>query len=143
MFNFLRKATLADEGEKIIPVVLLVIDGLGIAPPSEGNAISLAKTPTLDKLYATYPHTELIASGEPVGLPATEVWNSEVGHLTLGAGRVVYQYLKRINAAIENSSFFGNKAFLQAAAHVKQHGSKLHLMGLVSSGKVHSSADHL
>jgi len=143
IFSFLKKVKPADQGEKIVPVVLLVIDGLGIAPPSEGNAISLAKTPTLDKLYATYPHTELIASGEPVGLPATEVGNSEVGHLTLGAGRVIYQYLKRINAAIENSSFFGNKAFLQAAAHVKQHGSKLHLMGLVSSGKVHSSADHL
>jgi len=127
----------------IRPVVLLVLDGFGLAPASAGNAITQAKTPNIDRLYSLYPHGELIASGESVGLPANEVGNSEVGHLTMGAGRVIFQRLKRINAAIEDNSFFENRAFLHAASHLAKFNSKLHLMGLVSSGNVHSSLNHL
>lgn len=127
----------------IKPVVLVVLDGFGIAPPSEGNAISLAKTPNIDSYKKNYPHTELIASGESVGLPANEVGNTEVGHLTLGAGRTMYQELKRIDMSIERGFFYDNKAFLKAAAHVNNNRSKLHLLGLIGSGHVHSSIEHL
>lgn len=127
----------------IKPVVLVIMDGFGIAPPSEGNATSKAKTPNYNNLLANYPHTELIASGEVVGLPANEVGNTEVGHLTLGAGRTIYQDLKKINIAIEKGSFFDNKAFLAAVAHVKKFSSKLHILGMVSSGNVHSCLEHL
>jgi 2,3-bisphosphoglycerate-independent phosphoglycerate mutase len=124
-------------------VVLVSLDGWGLAPPSTGNAISQAKTPTMDYLYNNYPHGELIASGESVGLPATEVGNSEVGHLTMGVGRVIYQSLKRINISIENGSFYENEAFDEAVKHVHQNKSKLHLIGLIGSGNVHSSTEHL
>jgi len=127
----------------IKPVVLVIMDGFGIAPPSEGNAIARAKTPNYNSFLENFPHTELIASGESVGLPANEVGNTEVGHLTIGAGRVIYQDLKRVNLAIENGTFFDNKAFLGAALHVKKFNSKLHILGLVSSGNVHSSLEHL
>ncbi|MHA2426596.1 MAG: 2,3-bisphosphoglycerate-independent phosphoglycerate mutase [Candidatus Hermodarchaeia archaeon] len=128
---------------KIKPVVLLVLDGFGMAPASEGNAVSRARTPNYDTYLRTYPHGALIASGESVGLPANEVGNTEVGHLALGAGRVIFQDLKRINVAIEKGSFFDNRAFLSAAAHVERNKSKMHLLGLVGSGCVHSSVDHL
>src|SRR3972149_3438922 len=124
------------------PMVLLVLDGYGIAPSSAGNAITQAKTPYIDSLMNSYPHTELIASGESVGLPANEVGNTEVGHLTLGAGRVIYQDLKRISMAIEDGTFFDNKAFLHALAHCRKYNSKMHLMGLVGTGNVHSSLEH-
>lgn len=127
----------------IKPVVLVILDGYGIAPPSSGNAISLAKKPNLDKYFASYPHTELIASGESVGLPTNEVGNTEVGHLTLGAGRTILQDLKRINFAIEKGTFYDNKALVALAAHVKAHNSNLHILGLVGSGNVHSSLEHL
>ncbi|KKQ51413.1 phosphoglycerate mutase (2,3-diphosphoglycerate-independent) [Candidatus Woesebacteria bacterium RIFCSPHIGHO2_01_FULL_39_17] len=127
----------------IKPTILLILDGFGLAPASEGNAITLAKTPNYDRLLEKFPHAELIASGESVGLPANEVGNTEVGHLTLGAGRVILQDLKRINLAIEKGTFFDNKAFLGATAHIKRFNSKLHIMGLVSSGNVHSSLAHL
>lgn len=127
----------------IKPLVLLVIDGFGVAPASSGNAISLAKTPTFDRLFATYPHGELIAAGESVGLPANEAGNSEVGHLTIGAGRVVYQSLPRIDHEIKEETFFRNQAFVSALAHARKHNSVLHLLGLVSSGTVHSSMKHL
>jgi len=127
---------------KIKPWVLLVLDGWGIAPASEGNAITLAKTPFINSLIANYPHGQLIASGESVGLPANEVGNTEVGHLTLGAGRVIYQDLKRINIDIEEGAFFENRAFLAAINHTKRYNSKLHIMGLVGTGNVHSSIDH-
>ncbi|OGM24060.1 phosphoglycerate mutase (2,3-diphosphoglycerate-independent) [Candidatus Woesebacteria bacterium RIFCSPHIGHO2_01_FULL_39_32] len=140
MFNL---PFLGKKKNTIKPTVLVVLDGFGIAPPSAGNAITLAKTPNWERLIKNYPHGELIASGESVGLPANEVGNTEVGHLTLGAGRVILQDLKRINVAIEKGSFFENKAFLSAAAHVKQNNSKLHIMGLASSGNVHSSLGHL
>lgn len=127
----------------IKPVVLLILDGFGLAPPSQGNAITLAKTPNYDEYLKNYPHSELIASGESVGLPANEVGNTEVGHLTLGAGRVILQDLKRIDLAIEKGSFYDNKALLALASHVKENNSKLHVLGLASSGKVHSSINHL
>lgn len=127
----------------ISPVVLVSLDGWGLAPPSSGNAISLANTPNMDFFYANYPHGELIASGESVGLPTTEVGNSEVGHLTMGVGRVIYQNLKRINLAIENGSFYENSAFEKAAQHAHRNKSAIHLMGLVGSGNVHSNTEHL
>ena len=129
-------------GNKIKPLVLLVLDGWGIAPPSEGNAITQAKTPNINSLLTNYPNGQLIASGESVGLPANEVGNTEVGHLTLGAGRVIYQDLKRINIEIEEGAFFENKAFLAAINHRKRFNSKLHVMGLVGTGNVHSSIEH-
>ena len=128
---------------KIKPVVLLVLDGFGIAPPSSGNAISQAKTPNLARIYQEFPHSQLIASGESVGLPANEVGNTEVGHLTLGAGRVILQDLKRINSTIEDQSLFVNQELVKVADHVKKHDSKLHLFGLIGSGHVHSSVEHL
>lgn len=128
---------------KIKPVVLVVLDGFGVAPPSQGNAITKADTPNYDRLIRQYPHGELIASGESVGLPANEVGNTEVGHLTLGAGRVILQDLKKISVSIEKGRFFDNKAFLAASAHVKKNNSKFHIMGLASSGSVHSSMEHL
>jgi 2,3-bisphosphoglycerate-independent phosphoglycerate mutase len=127
---------------KTRPVVLLILDGWGIAPPSPGNAISLAKTPNMTKLQSMFPHGELVASGESVGLPANEVGNTEVGHLNLGAGRIVLQDLKRISKAIKDGDFFLNKAFRDAAEHVVKNNSKMHVIGLVSSGEVHSSLDH-
>jgi 2,3-bisphosphoglycerate-independent phosphoglycerate mutase len=124
------------------PVVLLILDGWGVAPASPGNAITLAKTPNMTKLREMYPHGELVASGESVGLPANEVGNTEVGHLNLGAGRLVLQDLKRITKAIKDGDFFLNKAFRDAAEHVVRNNSKMHVMGLVSSGEVHSSIPH-
>src|SRR5512141_681083 len=118
----------------IKPTVLVILDGFGVAPPSQGNAITLAKKPYYDNLIANYPHGELIASGESVGLPANEVGNTEVGNLTLGAGRTIFQDLKRINYEIEKGTFFDNKAFVAAANHAKTNNSAFHIMGLVSTG---------
>lgn len=142
MFNLFRQSKTPKISSDTKPVILLVLDGFGLAPPSEGNAITLAHTPNYDSLLKNFPHGQLIASGESVGLPANEEGNSEVGHLTIGAGRVVFQSIMRINSSIEDSSFFENEAFLKAVEHVRKHASKLHLMGLVSSGEVHSSLDH-
>lgn len=127
----------------IKPVVLLSIDGFGIAPPSEGNAVAQARTPTFDYLRKNYPYGQLIASGESVGLPANEEGNSEVGHLTMGAGRVMLQSLQRINKSIEEFTFFDNQALIDAINHTKKNKSKLHIMGLVGTGEVHSSVKHL
>ncbi|OGM28141.1 phosphoglycerate mutase (2,3-diphosphoglycerate-independent) [Candidatus Woesebacteria bacterium RIFCSPHIGHO2_01_FULL_41_10] len=145
MVNFLRNIIRPSSFSQnsLHPHVLVIYDGWGLAPPSEGNAISRARTPNMDYYFTQYAHGELIASGESVGLPANEVGNSEVGHLTIGVGRVIYQSLKRINNAIEDNSFYGNTAFLSAIAHARKYNSKLHLMGLVSSGHVHSSVSHL
>lgn len=128
---------------KLKPVVLVVLDGFGIAPPSEGNAITLAKKPNIDYYTNNFPHGQLLASGESVGLPANEVGNTEVGHLTIGAGRIILQDLKKISLAIEKGYIYDNAALLAASSHVKKNNSKLHLMGLVSPGGVHSSIDHL
>jgi 2,3-bisphosphoglycerate-independent phosphoglycerate mutase len=138
MFSLLKST----KHPKIKPMVLLILDGWGIAPASAGNAITSARTPNFDKFYKLYPHTELIAAGESVGLPANEVGSSDVGHLTIGAGRVIYQSLPRINMAIEDGTFFENEAFVAAVNHIKIHNSRLHLMGLVSTGEVHSSLAH-
>ena len=124
-------------------VVLVILDGWGVAPPSRANALSQAKTPVWDKLLATYPCITLQASGESVGLPWGEMGNSEVGHLNLGAGKIIYQDLPRINKAIIDDTFYSNKALKEAARQVKKNNSNLHLMGLVSTGGVHSSLDHL
>jgi len=129
--------------KSIRSVVLIVLDGWGIAPPSQGNAITLAKTPIFNKLITSYPVFTLQASGEAVGLPWGEMGNSEVGHLNLGAGRIVWQTLPRINRSITDGSFFKNQVFLKAVEHVKKNKSNLHLLGLVSNGAVHSSIDHL
>jgi 2,3-bisphosphoglycerate-independent phosphoglycerate mutase len=121
------------------PVVLVVLDGWGCAPPGPGNAVDLADTPVFDRLWAEYPHTTLAASGEAVGLPPGQMGNSEVGHLTIGSGRVLYQDLMRVNKAIEDGSFFENPALVSAF----ERGEQVHLLGLVSHGGVHSHIDHL
>jgi 2,3-bisphosphoglycerate-independent phosphoglycerate mutase len=123
-------------------LALVVLDGWGLAPPGPGNAISLAKTPVFDSLWESFPHTELDATGTAVGLPPGQMGNSEVGHLNLGAGAVVKQDLVRIDEAIADGSFFANEALLAACAQAREDG-RLHLIGLVSGGGVHSSLDHL
>lgn len=143
MINLLSIFRRNDQNCSIKPVVLLSLDGWGIAPDSPGNAITRAKLPNLRSYFAEYPTISLIASGEAVGLPANEVGNSEVGHLTMGAGRVIYQSLKRIDNAVLDGTFLENPAFLQAIAHVNKHHSRLHILGLVGSSNVHSSLDHL
>jgi 2,3-bisphosphoglycerate-independent phosphoglycerate mutase len=120
-------------------VALVILDGWGIAPPGPGNAVELADTPVFDKLWAEYPHTTLRASGEAVGLPHGQMGNSEVGHLTIGSGRVLLQDLMRVNRSIEDGSFFENPALVGAF----ERGTKVHLLGLVSYGGVHSHMDHL
>lgn len=125
------------------PVVLIVLDGWGLAPPGPGNAISLAKLNHIPSLWASYPHTQLSASGEAVGLPPGEDGNTETGHINIGAGRVVYQDLPRINMAIADGSFFTNEAFLGAVKYAHEHKSNLHLMGLISDAGVHSNHEHL
>ncbi|WP_298814869.1 2,3-bisphosphoglycerate-independent phosphoglycerate mutase [Chloroflexus sp.] len=125
------------------PVVLIIMDGWGIAPPGPGNAADLADTPRVDAWMATCPFTTLGASGLDVGLPEGQIGNSEVGHLNIGAGFVVYQELTRISKAIADGDFFHNPALLQAIEHVRQHNSALHLMGLFGPGGVHAHEDHL
>ena len=125
------------------PVVLVVLDGWGVAPSSAANAISMARTPVFRKLTTTYPCATLQAGGEAVGLPWGEMGNSEVGHLTLGAGKILYHDLPRITRSVVDQSFFQNTALLEACEAVKRRGTKLHLMGLVSPGGVHSSSEHL
>lgn len=124
-------------------VVLIILDGWGHSPVYEGNAIAQANTPTFDRLWKSYPHTLLQASGEAVGLPWGEMGNSEVGHLNIGAGHVVPQELPRISQAISDGSFYHNKALLEACHHVVATDSALHLIGLVSTGGVHSHVRHL
>ncbi|HEX3454409.1 MAG TPA: 2,3-bisphosphoglycerate-independent phosphoglycerate mutase [Gaiellaceae bacterium] len=120
-------------------VTLVVLDGWGCAPQGPGNAVALAETSVFDRLWAEYPHTMLGASGEAVGLPPGQMGNSEVGHLTIGSGRVLYQDLMRVNKAIEDGSFFENEVLVSAF----ERGNRVHLLGLVSHGGVHSHIDHL
>src|SRR5687767_10894768 len=124
-------------------VALVILDGWGLAPEGPGNAISLADTPVFDDLWESYPHTQLDASGQSVGLPAGQMGNSEVGHLNLGAGSVVKQDLARIDEAIESGEFFRNVALRAACAAARERGGALHLVGLVSAGGVHSGLGHL
>jgi 2,3-bisphosphoglycerate-independent phosphoglycerate mutase len=127
----------------VTPTLLLILDGFGIAPAGPGNAVSLAKTPVLDGLFAKYPHTQLACSGRSVGLPAGFMGNSEVGHMNIGAGRVVYQDMTRIDIAIEDGSFAKNPVLLDLCAKAKAGSGRLHLMGLVSDGGVHSHQNHI
>jgi 2,3-bisphosphoglycerate-independent phosphoglycerate mutase len=121
----------------------VILDGWGCAPPGPGNAVELAETPVFDRLWATYPHSRLKASGEAVGLPPGQMGNSEVGHLTIGSGRILFQDLMRINVAIERGEFFENPALVEAFERAKTKGTNVHLLGLVSYGGVHSHIDHL
>ena len=125
------------------PTTLIIMDGFGIAPPADDNAVTLANTPVLDGLFRDYAHTTLSASGLDVGLPAGQMGNSEVGHTNIGGGRVVFQDLPRISRAIEDGSFFQNEAYNKAMDNCLQNGSSLHLYGLLSDGGVHSHIDHL
>ena len=125
------------------PTVLLILDGYGLNDKVEGNAIAMAKTPVMDRLMKEYPFVKGNASGMAVGLPEGQMGNSEVGHLNMGAGRIVYQELTRITKAIEDGDFFTNEAFVKAVANCKENGSDLHLLGLLSDGGVHSHIEHL
>ncbi len=125
------------------PLLLMILDGYGIRENKEGNAIATARTPNLDKLFSSYPHSKLDASGEAVGLPEGQMGNSEVGHLNIGAGRIVYQDLTRITSSIREGDFFRNKTLLDTMRNVKNKKSSLHLMGLLSDGGVHSHISHL
>jgi len=124
-------------------VVLCILDGWGISAEGPGNAISLAKTTNMNKFKASYPHGQLQASGEAVGLPRGEDGNTETGHINLGAGRIVYQSLERINMSVADGTFFENKVLLDAINHAKNNNSNLHLIGLVGAGGVHSNIEHL
>lgn len=124
-------------------VLLCIMDGIGITKDKKYNAVYNAKTPMLDKLWDNYPSCLLDASGELVGLPKGQMGNSEVGHTNIGAGRIVYQSLELINSKIKDKSFFQNEEFLSVINHVKTNDSKLHLIGLLSDGGVHSHINHL
>ena len=125
------------------PVMLMILDGFGIAEKSEGNAVALANKPNFDRLVKEYPNTQLQASGMAVGLPEGQMGNYEVGHLNIGAGRIVYQELTRITKSIADKDFFENEALLKAMKNAKENNTSLHLMGLLSNGGVHSHIDHL
>ena len=115
------------------PVMLMILDGFGEAPKSEGNAVSIANKPNFDRLVKEYPHSDLQASGMAVGLPEGQMGNSEVGHLNIGAGRIVYQELTRITKSIADKDFFENEALLKAMKNAKENNTSLHLMGLLSN----------
>ncbi|NLW07422.1 MAG: 2,3-bisphosphoglycerate-independent phosphoglycerate mutase [Clostridia bacterium] len=125
------------------PILLMILDGFGLGPPADSNAISRGNLVNYRRLLDNYPHTRLQASGEAVGLPAGQMGNSEVGHLNIGAGRIVYQELTRISKAIRDGSFFSNEVLLKAVRATREKGGKLHLMGLLSDGGVHSHLEHL
>ena len=123
--------------------MLMILDGFGENPKKEGNAVKLAKTPNIDRLMKEYPNTKIAASGLAVGLPEGQMGNSEVGHTNIGAGRIVYQELTRITKSIENGDFFSNEELVKAMENCKKNNSKLHILGLVSDGGVHSHIRHL
>src|SRR5436190_3641220 len=124
-------------------VALIILDGWGEGPKNNSNAIYIAKTPFVDSLYQKYPHSQLLTSGENVGLPDGQMGNSEVGHLNIGAGRIVYQDLVKINLAVRDRSFHKHPVILNAFNYAKQNHKKVHLIGLVSDGGVHSHINHL
>ncbi len=125
------------------PIMLMILDGFGLNENEKGNAIKLANTPNIDKLMKTWPTTQIHTSGLSVGLPEGQMGNSEVGHTNIGAGRIVYQDLTRITKSIEDGDFFSIKEFVQAIENCKKYHSKLHIMGLLSNGGVHSHIRHL
>lgn len=124
------------------PVVLIIIDGIGVAPPGPGNAVTQARTDNLNGYWAAYPHGYLHASGSAVGLPHGVKGNSEVGHMNIGAGKVVFQELPKINNSITNQSFYQNKNILKVIEHAKTNGGRIHVMGCTSTGNIHSSLEH-
>ncbi|WP_282138548.1 2,3-bisphosphoglycerate-independent phosphoglycerate mutase [Rossellomorea aquimaris] len=125
------------------PVALIILDGFACRNTKEGNAVAQANKPNFDRLWNQYPHNQLTASGEAVGLPEGQMGNSEVGHLNIGAGRIVYQSLTRVNLAIREGEFETNATFLDAINHAKAKGTNLHIFGLLSDGGVHSHIEHL
>ncbi|TCS95723.1 2,3-bisphosphoglycerate-independent phosphoglycerate mutase [Hazenella coriacea] len=125
------------------PVLLCILDGFALREEHEGNAVAQAKKPNFDRFWNQFPHTTLQASGQAVGLPKGQMGNSEVGHLNIGSGRIVYQDLTRVTKAIDEGSFYDNETFLGAIKHVKEKQSRLHLYGLLSDGGVHSHIKHL
>ncbi len=133
----------SDLPRRVDLVTLVVLDGWGCAPPGPGNAVELAQTPVFDRLWHDYPHTTLKASGEAVGLPEGQMGNSEVGHLTIGSGRILFQDLQRVNVAIRDGSLFENPVLVAAFERARERGGNVHLLGLVSHGGVHSHIDHL
>jgi 2,3-bisphosphoglycerate-independent phosphoglycerate mutase len=130
-------------GQRPKPVALIILDGFGLRDEAYGNAVAQAKKPNYDRYWNSFPHTTLTASGEAVGLPDGQMGNSEVGHLNIGAGRVVYQDLTRISKSVRDGDFFENETLLAAVRHAKNNGRKLHLYGLLSDGGVHSHISHL
>ena len=125
------------------PVILTILDGYGLRQEKKGNAVALANNPVFNRLWNEYPHTTLEASSQAVGLPKGQMGNSEVGHMNIGAGRIVYQPLELINKSIEDKTFYENIEILKVIEHTKQNKSKLHIMGLISDGGVHSHINHL
>lgn len=125
------------------PTILAILDGYGLREDAHGNAVKLANNPVFEMLWNNYPHSQLEASGQSVGLPKGQMGNSEVGHMNIGAGRVVYQALELINKSIEDKDFYTNEELLKVINHTKENNSKLHLMGLISDGGVHSHINHL
>lgn len=125
------------------PTALIILDGFALRGERMGNAVAQAKKPNFDRYWNHYPHAQLIASGEAVGLPVGQMGNSEVGHLNIGAGRIVYQSLTRVNISIREGEFEKNETFLAAIKHAKEKGTALHLMGLLSDGGVHSHIEHM
>ena len=128
---------------KTAPLLLVILDGWGVGPLTESNAIHVANTPNLDRWQSEYPYTTLLAHNGSVGLPEGQMGNSEVGHLNIGAGRIVYQELTRINRAVENGEFFSNDVLLRSFRKIKENNGALHLLGLISDGGVHSHTNHL
>jgi len=125
------------------PTALIILDGFALRGERMGNAVAQANKPNFDRYWNNYPHAQLIASGEAVGLPEGQMGNSEVGHLNIGAGRIVYQSLTRVNISIREGEFAKNETFLAAIKHAKEKGTALHLMGLLSDGGVHSHIEHM
>ena len=125
------------------PVALIILDGFALRGERMGNAVAQSKKPNFDRFWNSYPHAQLTASGEAVGLPEGQMGNSEVGHLNIGAGRIVYQSLTRVNVSIREGEFERNETFINAINHVKKNGTNLHLFGLLSDGGVHSHIQHL
>src|SRR5437660_5256975 len=125
------------------PLVLIILDGWGYAPPSNANAISLARKPNYDRFLREYPNTLIHTSGRYVGLPTGQMGNSEVGHLNIGAGRIVYMDITKIDLMIENGEFFTNPVLLEGIKNARNGGRRLHICGLLSDGGVHSQQNHL
>ncbi|MDG5786592.1 2,3-bisphosphoglycerate-independent phosphoglycerate mutase [Evansella sp. AB-P1] len=125
------------------PNALIILDGFALRDETKGNAVAHAKKPNFDRYWNEFPHATLTASGEAVGLPEGQMGNSEVGHMNIGAGRIVYQSLTRVNLAIREGEFFQNQTFLNAMKHAKEKGTNLHLYGLLSDGGIHSHIEHM